>query len=295
MKKCLKIILCALLSVVCVVCAAGIGLWAMVRSVDRQIGADLSALNLPGVWVYRDMAMQSGEGFSAFVMPHYKSHNDPVDLRQEALDAMASAEGWHVEAVTAAALEELLRCCQVSVPLHPAADAVYDAWFFRHEDAYPTALPLERPSGQWTLCFFDRDNGTYITLTEAETAQDADALALRSPEMLPLSALGLEVLQGRLGVLPILQQEPPLRLTALLVPDGLRGQFASQIAASGAWHEGNVSSGEFSAQLERMQEEVWPCLYPAADVVFDWCWQELDGAAWYDADTGLFIFWVYDS
>lgn len=290
MRKLLIIVLC---TVLIILLAVGSTLLALVYGVRTNVSTDLSALNLPKVHVYRDLYMQCGDGFFAYVMPWYASRDNPGDLRADAMNAITSAEGWHTEPVTAAEFDELLRACQVGIPLAPAADAIYDAWFFRQGGIYPPVLPAQRPAGEWTLCFFDRDNGTFITLTQDNTMQDADALAQHSPEKLPLAALGLEGIS--LGTLPFLRQETPVSLTALEVPAALRDEFLRLMTASGFWQESSTSRRDFSAMLKSMQEEVWPCLYPAVGVTFDWCFQQGKTSAWYDVDTGLFIYYQYDS
>lgn len=274
-------ILCIILTIMG---TAGALLLYLVHAVKADIVADLSALNLPSVEVYRDLYMQCGDGFFAYVMPWYESRSNPGDLRADAMQAISSAEGWHAEPVTATALNELLMICQTSTPLHPAPDGVYDAWFFRHEGAYPAALPTQRPAGKWTLCFFDQDNGTFITLTDAAILQDASEL--------PLQAFALEGLP--LGYVPILQQETPFSLTAFEMPSSLRPDVLQRLSSS-LWQASRITCSDFSRQLECMQEEVWPCLYPASEVIFDWCFQQDKLHALYDPDTGLFIYYESDS
>lgn len=274
-------ILCIILTIMG---TAGALLLYLVHAVKADIAADLSALNLPSVEVYRDLYMQCGDGFFAYVMPWYESRSNPGDLRADAMQAIFSAEGWHAEPVTATALNELLMICQTSTPLHPAPDAVYDAWFFRHEGACPAALPTQRPAGKWTLCFFDQDNGTFITLTDAAILQDASEL--------PLQAFALEGLP--LGYVPILQQETPFSLKAFEMPSSLRPDVLQRLSFS-LWQASRITCSDFSRQLECMQEEVWPCLYPASEVIFDWCFQQDKLHALYDPDTGLFIYYESDA
>lgn len=266
-----------------ILCAAGIFLSVILYTVKAAVCTDLSALNLPEVHVYQDLYMYCGNGFFAYVMPWYESRENPRELRADAMAAISSAKGWHAEPVTAAAFDALLQTCQVSIPLHPAEDAVYDAWFFRHERLYPEVLPAQRPAGQWTLSFFDRDSGTFITLTQADPAQDADTLAPT------LSALGLAELENRLGTLPVLRQDTPITLTAFEVPAALRGTVLPMIEASGIWQECSVTGHEAASLLESLQEEVWPRLVPSAAAAFGWRCRQGALTALYDPDTGLFI------
>lgn len=286
MKKHLKVLFGIILALVC---AAGIFLSALLHTLHADIFADLSALNLPQVQVYRDLYMHCGNGFYAYVMPWYDSRENPRDLRSDAMDAISAANGWHAEPVTAAAFDALLQACQAGIPLHPAEDAVYDAWFFRHERLYPEALPAQRPAGQWTLSFFDRDSGTFITLTQAHTAQDADPLAPT------LSALGLAGLESRLGALPVLQQDTPITLTVFEVPAALRGTILPMIDASGIWQECSITGREAASLLANLQEEVWPCLVPSAAAAFGWRCRQGPLSALYDPDAGLFICCESDS
>lgn len=286
MKKSLKILFCFILALVC---AAGIFLSALVYTIKTGTSTDLSALNLPQVQVYRELYMHCANGFYAYVMPWYDSRENPRDLRADAMDAISAANGWHTEPVTAAAFAALLQACQVSLPLHPAEDAVYDAWFFRHESLYPEVLPAQRPAGQWTLSFFDRDSGTFITLTQADTTQDTAAL---KPS---LTVLGLSGLENRLGTLPVLLQDTPVSLTAFEIPAALRGTILSRIDSSGIWQKCSISGREAASLLANLQEEVWPCLVPSASAAFDWHCQQGTHFALYDPDTGLFIYYESDA
>lgn len=115
---------------------------------------------------------------------------------------------------------------------------------------------------------------------------------------------------------------------ALIVPEAERPALEDTLAAHADWHEGSITHAEYVTLHDREFYEV-PQLYPAVDVTFDW-WCYVDtfarnnpdfessyipdscnfpavmrenGArpsgnwlvALYDADTGLFIFYQYDS
>ena len=252
----------------------------LLAHVRASVSADLSALNLPSVQVYRDMAMRSGEGFHAFVMPWYRSREDPTDLRQLALAEMLNAPGWHVEPVDAAAL---WRLSDAELPLQPESGTTCEAWFYRQDGAYPTALPAMRPEGKWTAAVFDVDTGVFYLLTEDSVCSVGDW----SPAEIDLGALAADW-----GHFPVITQTGNIRLTALTIPAGCRDYAEARMAASADWHEVSVPRAEFVALMNAVQEEVWPMLYPAADVTFDVRYrQDADESvvAWYDRETGLLV------
>ncbi len=115
---------------------------------------------------------------------------------------------------------------------------------------------------------------------------------------------------------------------AFIVPEAERPALEATLAAHADWHEGSITHAEYVTLHDREFYGL-PSLYPAADVTFDW-WCYVDtfarnnpnfesdyipdnsnfpavmrenGArpsgnwlvALYDADSGLFIFYQYDS
>ena len=195
-------------------------LGVMLVRVRTSISTDLSALNLPGVHVYRDMAMHGGEGFHAFVMPWYRSREDPTDLRQSALADMMLAPGWHVEPVDTSVLWGL---ADAELPLQPASGTVCEAWFLRVNDVYPAAWPAARPDGQWTAALFDADTGVFYLLTEKTVGSTG--------EWSPIS-VGLGSLAADWGAFPRHhpdRQDPPDRADdPCRLPGLCRGQNGRQ-------------------------------------------------------------------
>lgn len=263
MKKWLAGILIVLTALVL---AALAWLAVTVRQVAEEAFEPLTALNLGQVHVYEDMAMTAGEGFSAFVMAQYRSREDPTDLRQEALKAMTGAQGWHVEPVEAVQYRAVMAAClETPLPLEPAGDTVFEAWFFRCGDAYPASLPDARPDGDFALVFFDRETGAFLALTEEPVVSATAAL--------PWTGLGL----AQAGVLcpegVLLRQAGDESVMALLLPDDARIQ-AERCFQSAGWRWGSVTQAEFTALMDAVQEEVWPRLLPVEGIVFDaWYWQ----------------------
>lgn len=271
-----KLISAILLAVLLLLLAVGMTL-AHVRA---SIWADLSALNLPGVHVYRDMAMRSGEGFHAFAMPWYRSREDPTDLRQLAVAEMMAAPGWHVEAVDASVLWGL---SDAELPLQPEPGTVCEAWFLRVSDVYPSAWPEARPDGQWTAALFDADTGVFYLLTEASVC----SVGKWNPVQ-----IGLGKLAADWGHFPVITQNGRTRLTALTIPAGCRAYAEARMAASADWAEVSVPRAEFVRLMNAVQEEVWPMLYPPEGTDFDLRYQQAsDGGidAWYDRDSGLLV------
>lgn len=234
-----------------------------------------------------------------FELSQYDNHTDKNDLRAGVMALAASAAGWHVEAL---APEEYA----AHTPAEAAfllPDATFDAWFESAED----------------MAFFDRETGLFIRLRKGQTPKPgtvrADKLTVPHNGFL----YEMETHGGFHG--------DGSTWYALIVPEDKRPALEAALAAHADWHAGVVTHEEYRQLHDRLFYEALP-LYPAADVTFEWCsfvdtyarmypddpprtdqdayfpaaMQEL-GACWsmnwlcalYDPDTGLFIYYQYDS
>lgn len=241
----LPVTLCLLLS----------GCDALVRLVrqpgDMRVARAVEALGLEGVSFWDFNAIHMGDGLSAFCMPHYYSHEDPRDLREEALAKLRTAPGWHVEAVDAARVTALMQRCCSGVALFPAEGVSFQAWFCEQEGEYPEMLPCEL-NGQWTLGFFCQEEGWWLYV----------------------NGEGFELGEGE-----PMEQAGPIAITA-----------AYQPVDDGPWVAGEITREELVRLMKRTQEEVWPRLYPAAGIVFDcWRWEDRSVGKAYDWDMEAFL------
>ncbi|MBE5809918.1 MAG: hypothetical protein E7318_03180 [Clostridiales bacterium] len=237
---------------------------------------------------------------TAFVMPKYDNHVDNTDLRAGLMALAAGTDGWHVEAVSAA--DYAARIPAGAAFLLP--DVTFDAWFESAED----------------MAFFDQESGLFVHLREGEAPKSgtirADKLAVPHDGYV----YTMETHGGLLGDGTTYQ--------ALIVPEEKRTTLEATLSAHGDWHAGAVTHAEY-VQLHDHEFYSLPELYPADDVIFDWwCYvntytrdhpdfvseytpdnsdfpavMRAAGArpagnwliALFDPDTGLFIYYEYDS
>lgn len=249
---------------------------------------------------------------TAFVMPKYDNHVDNTNIWAGVM-ALAAArhDHWQVESITA---EEYASLLQTHLPeaafLHPAADLVFDAKYINMTGSEPTEL-----------AFFDQDTGLMIYLCAYVQQPRAGSITVDKLSV-PHNgfAYEMETHGGFFGDGTTYQ--------ALIVPEAERPALEATLAAHADWHEGSITHAEYVTLHDREFYGL-PSLYPAADVTFDW-WCYVDtfarnnpnfesdyipdnsdfpavmrdaGArpsgnwlvALYDADSGLFIFYQYDS
>lgn len=225
-------------------------------------------------------------------------------IRNEIMTFAAEADGWHIGEITAEGYQQQVA---TFVPdanfLFPPDDLVFDAWY--QADA---------------LAFFDHDTGLLVCLDPGQSPSpstiQADSLTV------PYNGYmyELETHSGWMGEGTTYQ--------ALIVPETERSALEVTLASHADWHEGSITHAEYVTLHDREFYAI-PSLYPAADVTFDWwCYVNTfapnnpdfehdyipdnsdfpavmreNGArpsgnwlvALYDADTGLFIFYQYDS
>lgn len=274
-----------------------------------------SALREIGLNAYTEFAPWhdlSIEGtLTAFVMPKYDNHVDNTNLWA---GVMARAEAhhnhWQAESVTAGEYASLLKThLPEAAFLHPAADLIFDAKYVNMTGSDPAEL-----------AFFDQDTGLMIYL----------CTYIQQPRAGNITADKLSVPHN--GYVYEMETHGGFHgdgstWYALIVPEEHRPALEKALAAHADWHEGVITHAEYRVMHDKLFFQV-PPLYPAADVDFEWCSfvdtnarthpddaspTTLDprfpaamqnvGACWsmnwlcalYDADTGLFIFYEYDS
>lgn len=263
-----------------------------------------AALRETGLTAYTEFATWhdlSIEGtLTAFVMPKYDNHVDNTDLRAGVIAHAATADGWRVEPVTA---QDYTACLPAA-----AAFLLPDVTFDAHHQA------------ENSLSFFDQDSGLLVHL---HTDRQPHAGSIRAAGLtLPHNGYVYETEThgGLLG--------DGTTYRAFIVPEAERSSLEATLTAHADWHESPITRAEY-IHLHNHEFYSVPGLYPADDVTFDrWCYvntyarahpdfvseytpdnsdfpavMQQAGArpagnwllALYDADTGLFIYYEYDS
>ena len=249
---------------------------------------------------------------TAFVMPKYDNHVDNTNLWA---GVMARAEAhhnhWQVESVTAGEYASLLKThLPEAAFLYPAADLIFDAKYVNMAGSNPAEL-----------AFFDQDTGLMIYL--CTYVQPPFAGSIKADKLsVPHNGYVYETEThgGFLG--------DGTTYRAFIVPEAKRASLEANLTSHADWHEGTVTRGEY-IHLHNHEFYSVPGLYPTDDVTFDWwCYvntyarahpdfvseytpdnsdfpavMQQAGArpagnwlvALYDADTGLFIYYEYDS
>ena len=262
--------------------------------------AALEAARLPAYVEYAPYhSMTVDDCLTFFELAQYDNHTDNNDLRAGLIVHAAATVGWHVEVVTPGAYA-------ARIPAEAAfllPDTTFDAWF---ESSEGTA-------------FFDQESGLFVHLRKGETPKSGTVRADKLTVPHNGFVYEMETHGGFHG--------DGSTFYALIVPKENRTAFESTLAAHADWHEGVITNEEYRQLHDRRFFQALP-LYPAADISFEWCsfvdtyarmypdeptradrdvyfpavMQELGAhfsANWlvalYDADTGLFIYYEYDS
>ena len=235
-----------------------------------------------------------------FEIAEYDNHVDNTDLHADLMSCAAETDGWHVEPVTVA-----------DYAAHIPAEAAFllpDVTFDAHHQA------------DNSLSFFDQDSGLMVYL---RTDRQPHAGTVRADKLtIPHNGFvyELETHGGFLG--------DGTTYRAFIVPEAERASLEATLTAHANWHAGAITRAEY-IHLHNHEFYSVPGLYPADDVTFEWCSfvdtyarahpdfvseytpdnsafpavMQQAGArpagnwllALYDADTGLFIYYEYDS
>ena len=233
-----------------------------------------------------------------FGIAEYDNHVDNTDLRAGLMALAAGTDGWHVEAVSAA--DYATRIPPEAAFLLP--DATFDAWFESAED----------------MAFFDQESGLFVHLREGEAPKPGTVHADKLTVPHNGFVYEMETHGGFHG--------DGTTFYALIIPEEKRVAFEETLNDHTDWHKGMVTHAEYTELLRCFYE--CPELLPSDDLVFDqWCYVDTyarshpneapardvhprfpavmreAGArfsqnwliALYDVDTGLFIYYEYDS
>lgn len=239
------------------------------------------------------------------VFPVYQYDYVDNDVHAALMAHLATAEGWQTGTMASNIFSQQL------ADLHPGAafllpedKITFDAWY----------------TGADTLACFDRDSSLFFHLSKGATPSPGE-----------IKTDGLTVPHN--GYLYELETHSGFfgdgeTYRACIVPDDARPALEAALAAHSDWQEGIITREEY---IHLHTYEFWavPHLFPAEAVTFDW-WCYVDtyarahpdfeseytpdnsdfpavmrqagarpGSNWlvalYDADTGLFIYYQYDS
>ncbi len=240
---------------------------------------------------------------TAFPILHYDYADN--DVHVALMTHFATAEGWHTGALPSSVYtEQLSRLHPEAAFLVPGSDVIFDAWY-TDEDA---------------LAYFDQDKSLFIYLETCASPVPGE-IKMDSFTVPHNGYLyELETHSGFFG--------NGETYRACIVPEAARPGLEETLSAHTDWHKSPISRAEY---IHLHRYEFWraPDIFPAEAVTFDWwCYvdtyarahpnnvptylpdnsdfpvtmQEIGarpGANWlvalYDPDTGLFIFYQYDS
>lgn len=308
------------ITVTVVPCALGFLLFAALFIGVNLLGWDLdhdkdaravAALENTGLSAYVIAApyhaMTVDDALTAFITFKYDNREDNTNLWDGIMTTAATSPNWHVEAVTCDEYAARLNAIFPKAPFLLPADVTFDAWY---EDA-------DR------LAFFDQDTGLMVHLRSDKQPHSGSIKAdgLKVPH--DGFVYEMETHGGSHG--------DGTTYWALIVPEDRRAAFEADISQHADWHKGTVAPEEYacmhlSAFFETPKQ--LPDLLPDPDIAFDWWLYVNDYArehpekepdkdvhphfpavmqeagavfslnwhiALYDTDTGLFIYYRYDS
>lgn len=264
--------------------------------------AAIAALEATRLSAYTEHApyhyMTIDDCMTIFEIAEYDNHVDNTDLRAGLMAIVAGTDGWHVESVSAA--DYAARIPAEAAFLLP--DATFDAWFESADD----------------MAFFDQESGLFVHLHKGEMPKPGTVRANKVTVPHDGYVYTMETHGGFHG--------DGSTFYALIIPEEKRVIFEETLNDHIDWHKGMVTHTEYAELLHFFYE--CPELLPSDDLVFDqWCYvdtyarahpneapdrdihprfpavmQEVGAhfsqnwlVALYDADTGLFIYYQYDS
>ncbi len=285
------------------------GLEAERAAMDDAAEAVLNQYGLADYVEYAPWHDLSIDGvFTAFEMPKYDYHTNNNDLHERMLSRMTELPWWQIKAVTAEEYAALLHAHWPEAAFLFPMDVTFDALIWSGNE-----LTL------FELALFDQETGLMIELRTD-----------RQPHPGTLSLHGLSIPHNGY----VYETETHggfhgdgVSYRACIVPEEDRAAFVATLSAHADWQEGTVTRDEYITLQEH--SFAFPPLYPLAGVDFDWwCWVDTYArnhpenekgrnwnnnyfpavmrdngachsmnwyAAWYDEDSGLFVYFEYDS
>ncbi len=293
----------AILAATLFVLAVGLLIWGFANEENDRREPAIQAMKAVGMGEFADAApyyVLTLPGGRAFHISEYDDHIHNTDLHAALMAHAAKAEGWAVAPVTT---DEYAQQIPPEMAfLLPDADLIFDASYHMEDK----------------LAFFDADTG----LTVSALPEDA-------PKPRSVKAAGLSIPTD--GWVYEMDTHGGFHgdgdeFLAFAVPEEERPALEAALSAHADWHAGSVTQAEY-VRLHRTFYSV-PELYPAADVSFDF-WYFVDDFArqypdwesdlhsselfpavmqeigagcspnwsvgFYDADTGLLIWYEFDS
>ena len=242
------------------------------------------------------------DSLTAFVLPRYDNHVDNTDLHAGVMAQAAVTDGWTICETSADDYLQLLEDTSPQASFLLPADTTFDALY---------------QSGN-LLAFFDQDTGLMVSL---QSVSQPEAGSIRMEGLsIPHDGYVYEV-ETHGGF-----HGDGTTYQALIVPAENRAELEGSLSVHADWHEGSITCQEYR-QLHELFYEV-PAFCPSDDVTFDWfCWVDTyarqypdeNKAVWnteafpaamqeigagcsgnwlvilYDVDTGLLVFYEYDS
>lgn len=267
------------------------------------------ALNSLGLSAYAQYApydhLTIGQTLTAFTMYKYDNREDNTDLHAGIMTHAAMADGWHVDSISAAAYADFLhRTLPEAAFLFPENSLTFDAWY-------------QAASGE--MGFFDQDSG--LTVWFAPSASPSPGSIREGKLSVPHNGFVYEI-ETHGGF-----HGDGITFRAFIVPEANRPALEAALSANADWHNSTIRYTDYLVLQNKKFYEITP-LYPAEGTDFEW-WSYVDtyarqhpdqekrsnandhfpaamqevGACWsmnwlvalYDADSGLFIFYQYDS
>ncbi len=309
LKRILQVVCITLLAVIIVPPLLGLGLGTLLvagisHEQDQLHAPAREALRAVGMGTYAKYHyyyVLTGPDTAAFHLSMYDNHTDHTDLRAALMADAAATDDWTVAPVTAA--EYAAQIPPEMAFLLPDANLVFDASY--HKDS--------------TRAFFDQETGLMVYFGP-DRAAPAKQLRLGGVSVPTDGFLyGMDTHGGFLG--------DGQTYWAFAVPEESRSALEADLAAHGDWHVGSVPQAEYVRLHESCFYEV-PALFPHPEIVFD-RWYYADDFArqykdadiprknsecfpavmqetgagrtlnwsvgFYDEDTGLFLWYEFDS
>lgn len=276
------------------------GLGTKMEALDNNAEQALGKLELTHIVQHHPVKDLTIDGMlTAF--PIYRYDYGNKDIHAALMAHFATAEDWHIGTLTSGIFAtQLAEIHPEAAFLLPDEDVIFDAWY----------------TGEDALAYFDQDSCLFIYV---------DKTAILTPGKFKMEGFSvphngyLYETETHSG---LFQDGETYR--ACIVPETARPALEASLASHADWHESPITRAEY---IRLHQREFWAPqdLFPAEDVTFDWwlyvnehpehtdalppnnsdfpaAMRAIDArpvgnwvAAFYDKESGLFIFYEFDS